>query len=61
MSNFWRNKSGASLIEYALIAALVGVVVVTALSAMPKKHIATPPAAASQGGSLYTGDVSPPK
>jgi pilus assembly protein Flp/PilA len=37
VSNFLKNESGATAIEYGLIAALVAVVLVTALSAMGTK------------------------
>ena len=37
ISNFCKDESGATAIEYGLIAALVAVVLVTALSAMGNK------------------------
>jgi pilus assembly protein Flp/PilA len=41
MSRFVRNESGATAIEYGLIAALVAVVLVTALGAMGTNLSAT--------------------
>lgn len=35
--NFWRNESGATAIEYGLIAGLIGVVVITAVTSVGTK------------------------
>jgi pilus assembly protein Flp/PilA len=35
--NFWQNESGATAIEYGLIAGLIGVVVITAVTAVGTK------------------------
>ena len=32
LSNFWKDNSGATAIEYGLIAALIAVVIITALT-----------------------------
>ena len=37
VSRFWKDESGATAIEYGLIAALVAVVLVTALGTMGNK------------------------
>ena len=34
MTRFWRNESGATAIEYGLIAALIAVVIITAVTAV---------------------------
>ncbi len=35
--SFWRNESGATAIEYGLIAGLIGVVVITAVTSVGTK------------------------
>ena len=35
--NLWKNNSGATAIEYGLIAALIGVVIISALTTMGKE------------------------
>jgi pilus assembly protein Flp/PilA len=35
--NFWQNESGATAIEYGLIAGLIGVVVITAVTSVGTK------------------------
>jgi pilus assembly protein Flp/PilA len=35
--NMWKNNSGATAIEYGLIAALIGVVIISALTTLGKE------------------------
>lgn len=37
LKNFWKNESGATAIEYGLIAALIAVVVITGVTAVGTK------------------------
>ena len=39
--NFWKNESGATAIEYGLIAALIAVVIITGVTAVGTKLRAT--------------------
>ena len=34
LKNFWKNESGATAIEYGLIAALIAVVIITGITAV---------------------------
>ncbi len=34
LKSFWKNESGATAIEYGLIAALIGVVIITGVTAV---------------------------
>jgi pilus assembly protein Flp/PilA len=34
LKNFWKNESGATAIEYGLIAALIAVVIITGVTAV---------------------------
>ena len=37
LRNFWKNQSGATAIEYGLIAALIAVVIITGVTAVGTK------------------------
>jgi pilus assembly protein Flp/PilA len=37
LRNFWKNEDGATAIEYGLIAALIGVVIITAVTTLGTK------------------------